>query len=221
MSKSHGSSVTFGIQAKVEGEGFINQRMTTAEIGDKKWNEVYPYTSKLQPGKVRGYRFLSYYLSPKSEYFDDFFNSVVDPDWLRFSNDPDAAALRNAQPHSVGVWRMLHRVTYVSRVLPDIDDKDFWSQVIPSKELWYPDATSVEENDWIIYAVENKTSPTVNPLSPDLVSIGYAVDSYIATYLEPKMPGSLSDTEKEVLRARLVFFLQRYYGVEREKFSRS
>ena len=57
--------------------------------------------------------------------------------------------------------------------------------------------------------------------SPDLVSIGYAVDSYIATYLEPKMPGSLSDTEKEVLRARLVFFLQRYYGVEREKFSRS
>ena len=81
--------------------------------------------------------------------------------------------------------------------------------------------TSVEENDWIIYAVENKTSPTVNPLSPDLVSIGYAVDSYIATYLEPKLPGSLSDTEKEVLRARLVFFLQRYYGVEREKFSRS
>ena len=212
--KSKSSSLAFGIKAKVVGEGFINQRDNNVN-GNSQGNSagLYPYNSKLQPGKVRGYRFLSYYLSPKPEHFEDFYNTVVDSEWLRFSNDPDAAALRQAMPHSVGVWRMLHRVTYVSRVLPDINDTKFWTKVLPSKEVWYPDSTSVSENDWVIYAVENTTNPTVSPYTPDLIAIGKAVDDLIENKLTNTLPISLSSDKKEVLRARMVFFLQRYYGI--------
>ena len=44
------------------------------------------------PGKVKGYRFMSFYLAPRLDHFDEFFNQVIDPDWLQGSRDPDAAA---------------------------------------------------------------------------------------------------------------------------------
>ncbi|MBL8171571.1 MAG: hypothetical protein JNJ50_25655 [Acidobacteria bacterium] len=70
----------------------------------------------LMPGeKVDRYRFMSFFLEPHSTHFHDFFNTVVDPEWL-MSNDEEARALRQtmfAQPNKV--WRVLHRVTYVER----------------------------------------------------------------------------------------------------------
>lgn len=79
------------------------------------------YTEAAAPGKVDAYRFMSFYLPPSAENFTDFFDTVVDDAWLRFSSEPDAVALRSVQSQANGVWRVLHRVTYVSRVAPSFD----------------------------------------------------------------------------------------------------
>lgn len=77
-----------------------------------------------QPGRVDAYRFMTYYLEPKSDYFEAFFNKVVDPLWLEQSDEPNAVALREARQDTKKppCWRILHRVTYVSRVLPPLSD---------------------------------------------------------------------------------------------------
>ncbi|MBD2483494.1 LamG domain-containing protein [Planktothrix sp. FACHB-1365] len=68
------------------------------------------------PGeKVDRYRFMSFYLEGSTQNFQDFFNYVVDPEWLQ-SNDEEARALRQAQAGKPNkAWRVLHRVTYVER----------------------------------------------------------------------------------------------------------
>ncbi len=81
---------------------------------------------KREPGKVDAYRFMSFYLEPRSDHFDTFFNQVVDPIWLEQSDDPNAQALREVRDDNKGdrkpaCWRVMHRVTYVSRVLPDFE----------------------------------------------------------------------------------------------------
>lgn len=70
----------------------------------------------IQPGeKVDRYRFMSFYLEGSTDHFQDFFNYVVDPEWLR-SNDEEARALRQTQAGKPNkAWRVLHRVTYVER----------------------------------------------------------------------------------------------------------
>ncbi|MEU1723352.1 hypothetical protein [Nonomuraea sp. NPDC005692] len=76
----------------------------------------------LVPGKVDAYRFLTFYLGESSANFDDFYNKVVDPMWLTNSSEANAAALRQAR-QSVAkppCWRVMHRVTYISRVLPPV-----------------------------------------------------------------------------------------------------
>ncbi|MGW0593826.1 LamG-like jellyroll fold domain-containing protein [Streptosporangium sp. NPDC002607] len=76
----------------------------------------------LVPGKVDAYRFLTFYLGESSANFDDFYHKVVDPIWLSNSNEANAAALRQAR-QSVAkppCWRVMHRVTYISRVLPPV-----------------------------------------------------------------------------------------------------
>jgi hypothetical protein len=68
------------------------------------------------PGeKVDRYRFMSFYLEGSTQHFQDFFNYVVDPEWLA-SNDEEARALRQTQAGKPNkAWRVLHRVTYVER----------------------------------------------------------------------------------------------------------
>jgi hypothetical protein len=68
------------------------------------------------PGeKVNRYRFLSFFLEGSTDHFQDFFNTVVDPEWLH-SNDEEARALRQTMAGWANqVWRVLHRVTYVKR----------------------------------------------------------------------------------------------------------
>ncbi len=68
------------------------------------------------PGeKVDRYRFMSFYLEGSTKNFQDFFNYVVDPEWLQ-SNGEEARALRQAQVGKPNkAWRVLHRVTYVER----------------------------------------------------------------------------------------------------------
>jgi hypothetical protein len=68
------------------------------------------------PGeKVDRYRFMTFYLEPATRNFEDFFRTVVDPEWL-ISNDEEARALRQTQAGRPNkCWRVLHRVTYVER----------------------------------------------------------------------------------------------------------
>ncbi|ACB50050.1 hypothetical protein cce_0699 [Crocosphaera subtropica ATCC 51142] len=70
----------------------------------------------LFPGqKVDRYRFMSFYLEGNTQHFQDFFNYVVDPEWLA-SNDEEARALRQIDVSKANkTWRVLHRVTYVER----------------------------------------------------------------------------------------------------------
>jgi hypothetical protein len=73
------------------------------------------------PGKVDAYRFMTFYLEPRVEHFDEFFNNVVDPIWLQGSH-PNALALKQAQQadKKPPCFRVMHRVTFVSRILPEI-----------------------------------------------------------------------------------------------------
>ncbi|NES64417.1 MAG: hypothetical protein F6K24_03665, partial [Okeania sp. SIO2D1] len=69
----------------------------------------------IQPGeKVDRYRFMSFFLEATTKNFNDFFDYVVDPEWLA-SNDEEARALRQAKGKANKTWRVLHRVTYVER----------------------------------------------------------------------------------------------------------
>jgi hypothetical protein len=72
-----------------------------------------------QPGKVDCYRWMTFYLEPKEENHDTLFNKVIDPMWIG-SDHPSAVALREAMnaEKKPPCWRVFHRVTFVSRVLP-------------------------------------------------------------------------------------------------------
>ncbi len=76
---------------------------------------------KRWPGKVNSYRFMTFYLEPKTDHFDVFFSKVVDPIWLEQSDNPNAVALREARQikEKPACWRVFHRITFVSRILPE------------------------------------------------------------------------------------------------------
>lgn len=70
----------------------------------------------LSPGeKVSRYRFMSFYLENSTQNFNDFWNYVIDPEWLA-GNSESARALRQVDRSKKNpAWRVLHRVTYVER----------------------------------------------------------------------------------------------------------
>jgi len=97
----------FGLSANVACDSLLERF-----VGD----EAQRYSGEDVPGKVKGYRFKSFYLVPDKKHFEHFW-SIVDADWLE-SDDLDARALRQAKSNLNHVWRVFHRVTYVNRVPP-------------------------------------------------------------------------------------------------------
>ncbi|MER5319515.1 LamG-like jellyroll fold domain-containing protein [Streptosporangium roseum] len=73
----------------------------------------------LVPGRVDAYRFMTLYLDTTTDNFEDFYGKVIDPEWLDRGKDPNALALKRAQQsdRKPPCWRIMHRVTFVSRVL--------------------------------------------------------------------------------------------------------
>jgi len=134
------------------------------------------------PGKVDAYRFMTFYLAPVKKNFDDFFDTVVDRAWLETSSDTSAVALREARAASVGkaVWRILHRVTFVSRVPPRY-------QVLPSNTVPLPlaEPSNLEQNALLLELVAaslgSKTSPTP-------AEIGASLDRILSVGLEKMLP---------------------------------
>ncbi|MEW2275663.1 hypothetical protein [Streptomyces griseofuscus] len=76
-------------------------------------------TPVLTPGLVDAYRFMTFYLDSSADYYEDFFGKAIDPDWLERNTGAAARALRETRQDvsKPPAWRVLHRVTYVSRVL--------------------------------------------------------------------------------------------------------
>ena len=115
------------LELKVQATASLTQTMTKTEtrsrgiqlsvdLGGVESRGITNYDDKpILPGeKVNRYRFMSFYLEGSTNHFNDFFNYVVDPEWLA-SNSEEARALRQARGKANKTWRVLHRVTYVER----------------------------------------------------------------------------------------------------------
>lgn len=144
------------------------------------------------PGKVDAYRFMTFYLQPDKEHFKDFKNKVIDQEWLN-SNDANAIALSQAINKENGApWRILHRVTFVSRVLPEIDAPEATSTDETLK------AANIQSNFELIRKIEpyviNKTGSyqeftdavrdTVRRHLPELISAEDDIVEYMALYFQ-------------------------------------
>ncbi|MBD2168442.1 hypothetical protein H6G04_29100 [Calothrix membranacea FACHB-236] len=130
-SKTKEASQSFSIDLRNDTPGDL-QRFRIDERGnlvrDEAGRPIREYDANGNPldtpGKVNAYRFLSFYLTPDTQNYDAFFNEIVDPIWLEENNSPNAQALRQARQPQGGpaCWRIFHRVTFVSRILPEFPD---------------------------------------------------------------------------------------------------
>lgn len=102
MSKT--STETKGVELEVDLSGVEHKNIVNHD------------DAPILPGeKVSRYRFMTFYLEGSDKNFHDFFEDVVDPEWLQTNNE-NARALRQVlagKPNKT--WRVLHRVTYVER----------------------------------------------------------------------------------------------------------
>ncbi|NET74541.1 LamG domain-containing protein [Okeania sp. SIO1F9] len=133
VTKQKAEGRDFGLAIKNDTEAFL-----------AKWlpDKTEPENNGVaEPGKVDAYRFKSFYLAPDRDHFSEFFDTVIDPNWLLTSDSNDAFALRQARASGNNVWRVFHRVTYVSRVPPAFNQT--------------PDDTAVQKKRSVIDAPQN------------------------------------------------------------------
>ena len=144
-------------------------------------------------GKVDAYRWLTFYLSPRPDNYDAFYNQVVDPIWLAQSNDPAAVALRQARQDGKrpAAWRVLHRVTYVSRVLAANSAPQSLEHALAQ--------LNISSNYELIRTLE----PFVRGRTARYADFAAAVRNAVATYL-PDLRPHTDD---------ILAFLVLYYGV--------
>ena len=146
------------------------------------------------PGKVDAYRWLTFYLSPRPDNYDAFYTQVVDPIWLAQSGDPAAVALRQARQDGKrpAAWRVLHRVTYVSRVLaPSNDTQQPLEQALAT--------LNISSNYELIRTLE----PFVRGRTAQYADFVATVRNAVTTYLPDLLP-HIDD---------ILAFLVLYYGV--------
>ncbi len=121
-SKESNSSFQMGVNLdKVERDLYMRDENKIVLLD--KSDPLHPRPIK-HPYKVDAYRFMTFYLEESSDHFDTFFEKVVDPIWIEQSDSPAAIALRETRQEGKKppCWRIMHRVTYVSRVLPPLDN---------------------------------------------------------------------------------------------------
>ncbi|NEQ76762.1 MAG: hypothetical protein F6K23_29315 [Okeania sp. SIO2C9] len=150
------------------------------------------------PGKVDAYRFMTFYLEPKAENFEDFYAKVVDPIWIEQSNDPNAQALREARQteKKPACWRIMHRVTFVSRLLQDFND-DSASQLAKDAR-----ALNIESNWQLIKTLE----PFVKNKTDNFVQFAEAVRDALAEHLPELQPHS----------PEIIAYITQYYGLSED-----
>jgi len=160
-------------------------------------NPVYENNSpKIVEGKVDAYRFMTFYLEPVKENFEDLFNKIVDPIWLNQADHPNALAMRQAQQveKTPPCWRVFHRVTFVSRILPEIP-----GPTAPPLEEAMQDA-NIESNWQLIQRLEPLVRHKTNNFAEFSAAVGKAVDTYLP---------ELSRHKSEVIS-----YMALYFGIE-------
>lgn len=174
--KSSESDDSYGLGVEIKPEWFLRCPLID---GNGQPNGYAPTDT---PGKVNAYRFMSFFLAPSEDNFDVFFRRVVDATWLQNSANPNAAALREASVSTNGAWRILHRVTYVSRVpqqFTAVPAENFAPNLTPPVNL--------ANNIVITRLVERKVG--VNVHNPAPVDIGAAIDAVLGA--SASKPGKL------------------------------
>jgi hypothetical protein len=189
--KGKDASRTFGLDVQCAPNGDLQRR-------DKDGKPVYDAAGKpvLVPGKVDAYRFLTFYLGENSANFDDFYNKVVDPQWLSNSDAPDAAALRQSRQNTAKppCWRVLHRVTYVSRVLAPVPPPG-----APPLEKAMR-AENIDSN----YELIRRLEPYVRPAATSSAGLATATRAALAAQLPELLPHA----------PEIIDYLTRYFGLE-------
>lgn len=164
--KSSESDQSYGLGVELRPEWFL-RRPVLDEQG-----QPAGYAPGDAPGKVNAYRFMSFFLAPSEDNHEAFFNKVVDRHWLLLSSNPNAAALRQATASANGAWRVLHRVTYVSRVpqqFMPVPAETFAPAVTPPANL--------ANNTLITRLVERTVGDDVH--NPTPAEIGRALDEVL------------------------------------------
>jgi hypothetical protein len=186
--KSKDSETSFSIDVGINVPGDLQQY-------NEESNRVYDANHQPinVPGKVDAYRFMTFYLEGSSSNFAELFNKVVDPIWLEQSDHPNANAMRQAKQadKKPPCWRVFHRVTFVSRILPE-----FTSNAIAPVEKAMK-AASIESNWELI----KKLEPFVKNKTDDHAVFAKAVRQTIATYL-PELEGH----EDEIIKYAALYF---------------
>ncbi len=204
-SKEKETEKSFSINVEVEGEEDIQLYVNTEEEEQKYPNRnegggAYDEQGKpiKRPGKVDAYRFMTFYLQPSKENFEDFFNKVIYPIRLANRDEPNAVALRQAN-HSEKkpkCWRVFHRVTFVSRVLPEIEA----TNAPPMQKAIR--AANIESN----YQLIKKLEPFVKNQTHDYSVFADAVRQTLKTQLPELQPYEMDIIEYAAL----------YFGVSTE-----
>jgi hypothetical protein len=185
-SKTKESSTSFGLDVNVD--------VPTSPRYKYAGTDGRSLTNKglIKPGTVDAYRFMSFYLEPKGENFKDLFSKVIDPIWLDENPDPNAQALRQARgdiDKAKPCWRIMHRVTYVSRILPE-----FQPEVPPSLEKSLRVA-GIESNYMLIKKFEpylaklsdsatffDKIEEIIKDQLPEFIMYKHQIKKYLALY---------------------------------------
>ena len=175
--RSKEQSTEFSLKATVQPEVYLGNAVIDADGG-------IDFPEKPTPGKVDGYRYMAFFLAPDADHFQEFKSTVVDQQWLAQSMDSAAAALRQATASDNGAWRILYRVTYVSRIPPAF-------QPVPTQTI-APDVqapVNIEANALLIQLVK-KALPTL-PVGvlPTSLQIGTAITAVLGT---PATAGKLN-----------------------------
>nr|VFK36475.1 MAG: FG-GAP repeat-containing protein [Candidatus Kentron sp. SD]VFK39126.1 MAG: FG-GAP repeat-containing protein [Candidatus Kentron sp. SD]VFK77798.1 MAG: FG-GAP repeat-containing protein [Candidatus Kentron sp. SD] len=189
-SKSREASKSFSLDVSVSPSGDMQYHDPESGEGE--------YDSDGNPANVHGrvdaYRFMTFYLDGASDNFDALFNKVVDPIWLEQSASPTAMAMRQARDdeNKPPCWRVLHRVTFVSRILPPFSDE------LPVIEQAMG-AENIGSNWQLIQTLE----PFVQPYIGDETLFYNAVDKALQDRLPELYPH----------RVEIKQYMALYYGV--------
>lgn len=114
VSATDQQSLAFGLTSTVVGESYLYA-----------WDGK-AYGADPAPGKVKAYRFMTFYEPPGEDNASNF-RDIIDPVWFSRSTDAAAVVLRSADV-SNPAWRVFHRVTYVERVPPSGSDQPVYSE---------------------------------------------------------------------------------------------
>jgi hypothetical protein len=141
------------------------------------------------PGKVDAYRFLTFYLEGSTANFDVLVNQVIDQPWLAESSERNAIAIReaiNAQSKAKKdsekslPWRVMHRVTYISRVPAKVTGASTLDLALRDADL--------SSN----YELIKRLEPFVQDKTGNYQAFTAAVRTTVENYM-PKLKGAMED----------------------------